>query len=56
MQYLIEQYDTEHKLSYPKGTRESYEVNNWLFFMNAGYDFLFSTVSRDTERLTQDIV
>jgi len=35
-QYLVEQYDTEHKISYPKGTREYYEVNNWLFFLNAG--------------------
>lgn len=37
MQYLISQYDQEqHKVSYPIGTRESYEVNNWLFFLNAG--------------------
>ena len=36
MQYLIEQYDTKHLLSYPQGTRETYEVNNWLFFLNAG--------------------
>ena len=31
MQYLVEQYDTDHKISYPKGSRESYEVNNWLY-------------------------
>ncbi|MCJ1474958.1 hypothetical protein MMC13_003618 [Lambiella insularis] len=36
MQYLVEQYDTKHLISYPKGSREHYEVNNWLFFMNAG--------------------
>jgi len=36
MQYLAEQYDSEHKISYPAGSRESYEVNNWLFFLNAG--------------------
>jgi glutathione S-transferase len=35
-QYLVEQYDTEHKISYPRGSREAYEVNNWLFFLNAG--------------------
>ncbi|KAK6605325.1 Disulfide-bond oxidoreductase YfcG 2 [Botrytis cinerea] len=35
-QYLVDRYDTEHKISYPKGTREYYEVNNWLFFLNAG--------------------
>lgn len=31
-QYLVEQYDPEHKLSYPAGSREHYEVNNWMFF------------------------
>jgi len=35
-QYLIDQYDTDYKISYPKGTREYYEMNNWLFFLNAG--------------------
>jgi glutathione S-transferase len=29
-QYLIEQYDTEYKISFPKGTREYYEMNNWV--------------------------
>ena len=36
MQYLSEEYDTKHVISYPKGSREYYEVNNWLFFMNSG--------------------
>lgn len=36
MQYLVDRYDSEYKISFPKGTREYYEVNNWLFFMNAG--------------------
>ena len=37
MQYLVEQYDQEkHLISYPLGSREHYEVNNWLFFLNAG--------------------
>ncbi|KAM0511794.1 hypothetical protein ACHAPE_009470 [Trichoderma viride] len=35
-QYLIDNYDPEHKLSYPKGSKEYYETNNWLFFQNAG--------------------
>jgi len=35
-QYLIDRYDTEYKISYPRGTREYYEMNNWLFFLNAG--------------------
>lgn len=37
LQYLVEQYDTPaHRISYPAGTREAYEVNNWLFYQNAG--------------------
>lgn len=36
MQYLVERYDSDHKISFPKGTREWYEMNNWLFFQNAG--------------------
>lgn len=36
MQYLVDRYDPEHKLSYPKGSKESYEVNNWLMFQMAG--------------------
>ncbi|EUC48867.1 hypothetical protein COCMIDRAFT_33735 [Bipolaris oryzae ATCC 44560] len=36
MQYLVERYDTEHKISFPKGSREWFEMNNWLFFQNAG--------------------
>ena len=37
MQYLVEQYDSvDHKISYPAGSRETHEVNNWLFFQNAG--------------------
>lgn len=31
MQYLVDRYDTEHRVSYPRGTKEYYEVNNWLF-------------------------
>ncbi|EGP92274.1 unnamed protein product [Zymoseptoria tritici ST99CH_1A5] len=35
MQYLVDRYDTEYKISYPKGTREYIEMTNWLFFQNA---------------------
>lgn len=34
--YLIEQYDSDHKISYPRGTKDYYEMLNWLFFQNAG--------------------
>ncbi|KAL1595357.1 Glutathione S-transferase 2 [Nothophoma quercina] len=36
MQYLVERYDADYKISYPKGSREWYDMNNWLFFQNAG--------------------
>ncbi|KAJ6187733.1 hypothetical protein N7519_002641 [Penicillium mononematosum] len=36
LEYLAEQYDTDYKISFPKGTREYYEMKNWLFFQNAG--------------------
>ncbi|KAF2738723.1 glutathione S-transferase [Polyplosphaeria fusca] len=36
MQYLVSRYDPEYKLSFPPGTREHYEMTNWLFFQNAG--------------------
>ncbi|CAI7655883.1 unnamed protein product [Penicillium manginii] len=36
LQYLADQYDPDHKISFPKGSREDYEMNNWLFFQNAG--------------------
>jgi len=35
-QYLVDEYDKDYKISYPKGTREYYEMVNWLFFLNAG--------------------
>jgi glutathione S-transferase len=34
MQYLVERYDRNHHLSYPKGSAQDIEVNNWLFFQN----------------------
>ena len=36
MQYIVAQYDKDYKISFPPGTREFYEINNWLFFLNAG--------------------
>jgi len=36
MQYLIAEYDEDYKISFPAGSRDFYEMNNWLFFMNAG--------------------
>lgn len=30
MQYLVDKYDPEHKLSYPHGSKEYYETNSWV--------------------------
>lgn len=29
-QYLVDRYDTDHKISYPRGTKEYYQTNNWV--------------------------
>jgi glutathione S-transferase len=49
MQYLVERYDTDHKISYPKGSREWYEMNNWLFFQNAGVGPMQGQASTDAQ-------
>ncbi|KAK6834860.1 glutathione S-transferase [Apiospora arundinis] len=36
MQYLIERYDKDHRVSYPYGSREHWEVNNWVFWQMGG--------------------
>ena len=36
LQYIADEYDHDHKISFPRGSREYYECNNWLFFQNAG--------------------
>ncbi|KAK5944052.1 Glutathione S-transferase 2 [Knufia obscura] len=36
LQYLADEYDTDHKISFPRGSREYYECNNWLFWQHGG--------------------
>ncbi|KXT06420.1 hypothetical protein AC578_6062 [Pseudocercospora eumusae] len=36
MQYLVDRYDEDHVISYPRGSREAVEVTSWLYFLNAG--------------------
>lgn len=36
LQYVTDRYDPDHKISFPKGSREYYECNNWLFFQHGG--------------------
>lgn len=36
VEYLIERYDTENKLSFATGTPEAYHAKQWLFFQTSG--------------------
>ena len=36
VEYLIERYDTSHKLSFEQGTPEYYHAKQWLFFQTTG--------------------
>jgi len=36
MQYLVERYDKDHKISFPAGSREQVEMVSWMYFLNAG--------------------
>lgn len=30
LQYLVDRYDKDHKISYPAGSREHWEVTSWV--------------------------
>ncbi|KAL4995983.1 glutathione S-transferase [Aspergillus recurvatus] len=36
VEYLVEQYDTTHKISFPRGSPESQLARQWLFFQASG--------------------
>ena len=36
IEYLVERYDTTHKLSFPSGSPESFYAKQWLFFQASG--------------------
>ena len=36
VEYLIETYDTDHKISFPKGTNEAYLAKQWSYFQASG--------------------
>jgi len=38
-QYLVERYDKDYKISYPRGTREFYEMNNWVLSFPPTFEF-----------------
>ncbi|KAG6002729.1 hypothetical protein E4U43_001052 [Claviceps pusilla] len=31
LEYLVERYDKDHKISYPRGSAECWEVTSWVF-------------------------
>jgi len=36
VEYLVETYDKHNKISYPKGSNESYLTKQWLYFQVSG--------------------
>ena len=36
VEYLVERYDTDHKISFAPGTKESWEAKQWLYFQASG--------------------
>lgn len=36
LEYLAERYDTEHKISFPRASREHYEMRNWMYWQHGG--------------------
>lgn len=36
VEYLVEKYDTDHKISFAPGTKESWEAKQWLYFQASG--------------------
>ncbi|OAA65317.1 Glutathione S-transferase protein [Niveomyces insectorum RCEF 264] len=36
IEYLVETYDKEHKISFAPGTKEFYEAKQWLFYQASG--------------------
>ncbi|KAA8917130.1 hypothetical protein TRICI_000726 [Trichomonascus ciferrii] len=36
VEYLVDKYDTEHKLSFPAGTDDYYHAKQWLHFQGTG--------------------
>ncbi|KAI1265488.1 glutathione S-transferase [Xylariaceae sp. FL1019] len=36
VEYLVEKYDKDNKISYPKGSNEAYQCKTWLYFQASG--------------------
>jgi glutathione S-transferase len=37
VEYLVETYDTDHKISFAHGTKEAWLGKQWLFFQTIGH-------------------
>lgn len=44
IQYLVDRYDQEHKLSFPSGSNEAWSASQWLFFQVSGQGPYFGQV------------
>jgi glutathione S-transferase len=45
IEYLIEVYDQDQKLSFPAGSKEAYLAKQWLYFQVSGQGPYFGQVS-----------
>jgi glutathione S-transferase len=45
IEYLIEKYDTEHLISFPAGTNESFHTKQWLYYQASGQGPYFGQAS-----------
>ena len=36
VEYIVDKYDTDHKISFPAGTAESYHTKQWLYYQVSG--------------------
>lgn len=38
LEYLVDRYDSDHKLSYPRGSREHWETVSWVSIIRTDND------------------
>ncbi|KAF2772930.1 glutathione S-transferase II [Teratosphaeria nubilosa] len=55
MEYLVDRYDKDHKISFPRGSREHVEMTSWLFFMNSGVGPMQGQSNHFTRYAPEDI-
>jgi glutathione S-transferase len=55
IEYLVERYDTNHRLSFALGTAESYHAKQWLFFQSSGQGPYFGQFTWFSRRHPENI-